>query len=101
MECPLLDGIFCFQALTMFSVFDKAITNTVILRQYPTFMYWNIKSVQSGEAKKRRERQRERKRERNMGKGASRKSSDVNTLTHSGMRAVRIIMYRRREDICL
>ena len=87
----------------MFSVFDKAITNTVILRQYPTFMYWNIKSVQSRESKKRRERQRERKRERdrNMGKGASRNSSDVNTLTHSWMRAVRIIMYRRREDICL
>ena len=44
----------------MFTIFDKAITNTVILRQYPTFMYWNIKSVQSRESKKRRERQRER-----------------------------------------
>ena len=67
MECPLLDGIFCFQALTMFSVFDKAITNTVILRQYPAFMYWNIKSAQSRESKKRRERQRERERKREIG----------------------------------
>ena len=47
-----------------------------------------------------REKEREREREKH-GKRASRKSNDVNTLTHSGMRAVGIIMYRRREDICL
>ena len=52
MECPLLDGLFCFQALAMFTVFDKAITNTAILRQYPTFIYWNINSVESRDIKK-------------------------------------------------
>jgi hypothetical protein len=57
MECPLLDGLFCFQALAMFTIFDKAITNTVILRQYPTFMYWNINSVESRDIKKRKERE--------------------------------------------
>ena len=63
MECPLLGGLFCFQASTIHNLFDKAITNTAILRQYSTLIYWNIKSI-GLERIKIREGEREEKEER-------------------------------------
>ena len=63
MECPLLGGLFCFQASTIHNLFDKAITNTAILWQYSTLIYWNIKSI-GLERIKIREGEREEKEER-------------------------------------
>ena len=67
MECPLLGGLFCFQASTIHNLFDKAITNTAILRQYSTLIYWNIKSIglerikiREGEQERGREKKEER-----------------------------------------